>query len=236
MGSLFDRVTEFNDDVFRNIAQRHIEPVDPFDDLGQGDDGLAAVADKAEQRVRQHRGHGAPGVIEPVPYPLNVIAVPFERDTIFATRYSDGSFAVWYGSLDPETTVFETAYHMIRVELAVEGIAEPIIRERVVYQVHCEALLIDLRDKRESFPQLVSEDCSVTHPIGARLKREGHPGVLTPSARCPGDNIAAFNRAILSHPRPHSNLAYVFDPEQFTVTINGLHQSKEITIPGDRWY
>ena len=233
---LFDSLSEFNDDVFRNITERHIETVDVFDDLAEGDETLTDTADLVESRVRRRRGHGEPGVIEPRPIQLNIINVPFERDTIFPTRYSDGSFAAWYGSIEPATTVYETAYHMIRAELALEGVDLPIVRERSIYQVHCDALAIDLRGKQDEFPQLISDSYDFTHQIGARIKQEGHPAAVVPSARCKGDNMVVFNRIVLANPRHHASLQYVFDPEQITVTVHGLPNQPELLVFGHQWF
>jgi hypothetical protein len=235
-GQLYNNLTEFDDDVFRNIAERHTEPVDPFDDLADGDEALAETALRIEHRVRRHRGHGEPGIIEPQPIHLNIINVPFERDTVFPTRYSDGSFAVWYGSIEPETTVYETAYHMIRAELALEGVDRSIIRERSIYHTHCEALAIDLKGKQNEFPQLLSDSYDFTHQIGARLKQEGHPAAIVPSARCQGENMVVFNRIVLSDPRHHASLQYVFDPEKFVVTVHGLPDYPKFVIPGRHWF
>ncbi|BBO80868.1 hypothetical protein DSCO28_14340 [Desulfosarcina ovata subsp. sediminis] len=233
---LYNTLTAFDDDIFRNITERHIEPGDPFDDLTEGEESLADTAHLVEKRVRRHRGHGEPGVIEPLPTHLNIINVPFERDTFFPTRYSDGSFAAWYGSIEPATTVYETAYHMIRAELALEGMDHPVVRERSIYQVHCNALAIDLRGKQDEFPQLISNSYDFTHQIGARLKQEGHPAAVVPSARCKGDNVVVFNRIVLANPRHHTHLQYVFDPEQITVTVHGLPNQSELIVSGHQWF
>ena len=233
---LFDQLAEFQDDVYRNVAERRTQAVDPFDDLAEGDESLSDAAHRAEQRVRQDRTPGEPETVGLGLTYQSIVTRPFERDIIFPTRYSDGSFPVWYGSLDRETTIYETAYHMIRMELAVEGISQPIVRQRSIYQVFCEALLIDLSEKRDLFPQLVSDDYGFTNQIGARLKHEGHPAALFPSARCEGTNIVVFNPIVLSNPRPNSELRYVYDPEQLTVTVEGLQSNPELVISGDRWF
>ncbi len=69
--------------------------------------------------------------------------------------------------------------------------------------MHGTAVLIDLTGKEKKFPGLTGNDYSLTHQIGERLHREGHPGLLAPSARCRGTNLAAFTSAILSDPRHH---------------------------------
>ncbi len=59
------------------------------------------------------------------------------------TRYGNGSYGVWYGALALNTTIHETAFHMVKEESGIEGNTEVIHRERAVYRVRCKALLCD---------------------------------------------------------------------------------------------
>ena len=54
--------------------------------------------------------------------------------------------------------------------------------------------------------------------VGARIHREGHPGLLIPPVRRPdGENLAIFNPVVLSNPRPHCQLTYRLDGDQIAV-------------------
>lgn len=215
---LFDKSIGFDQDVFRNIVSLR-ESVDLFDDLTEGDEALSEVAIEAEMRVKKNLHPAQPGVIHRGFHYNTAIGYPFETEPYISTRYGDGTFGVWYGSLDMETTFYETVFHMIRAELAVEGLSEVVIRERAVYKVHCCAILLDLRGKKKSFPQLVNNDYTFTHSIGKRLHQEGHPGLVSPSARCNGDNVVVFNPTVLSNPTNHCFLIYYFDPRKNEVRI-----------------
>jgi len=215
---LYNKSTGFDQDVFRNIVSLR-ESEDLFDDLSGGDVGLSEVAIEAEMRVKKDLHPAQPGVIFRGFHYNTAIGYPFETEPYIATRYGDGTFGVWYGSLDIETTFFETIFHMIRAEMAVEGLSEIIIRERAVYKVHCCAILLDLCGKEKAFPQLVGNDYTFTHSIAQRLHHEGHPGILAPSARCDGINIAIFNPAVLSNPINNCFLTYYFDPQTMEVKI-----------------
>jgi hypothetical protein len=126
-----------------------------------------------------------------------------------ASRYSDGRFGVWYGADSIKTSVYETVYHWHRKFLNDAGFTqEGIISERKVYLVQCQAALIDLRERVEAYPALVDNDYVFTQAIGARFHREGHPGLITKSARCEGDIYAAFKPHILSKPRITRYLTY----------------------------
>lgn len=216
MDDLFTASRDLNQDVFRNIVSLR-ESVDLYDDLTGGDPDLSSIATAAEGRVKAEL---PPGIINRGFHYTTAITYPFETEPYLVSRYGDGSYGVWYGALDTETTLAETAHHMIRDESNIEGPDEIIIRERAVYAVLCSAILIDLSDKRMSHPGLVAEEYGLTHQIGQRLHREGQPGLLAPSARRrTGINTVVFNPDVLHDPRLRFYLTYRFDPATRSVEI-----------------
>jgi hypothetical protein len=214
--SLFDTTRDFDDDAFRNIVSLR-ESEDLFSDLSGGDGQLSAVAATAEMRVKS----AIPAGIIPRGFHYTTsITYPFEHEPYLRTRYGNGSFGVWYGALALETTIHETAFHMVKEESGIEGNQGPIIRERAVYLVHCRALLLDLTGKTRAFPGLVADDYGLTHQIGERLHQEGHPGLLAPSARhAGGTSLVALTPTVLSAPRSFCYLTYSCDPIQRAVTV-----------------
>lgn len=216
MDDLFDTNRDINGSLYRNIVSLR-ESADLYDDLTEGDTDLHQVAAAAEMRVKQDI---PPGLIDRGFHYTTAIAYPFEHEPYLSSRYGDGSYGVWYGSLETDTTMVETAHHMIQDENNIEGINEIIVRERAVYTVHCHAVVIDLSGKRASHPGLIAEDYGVTQPIGRRLQNEGQPGLLAPSARrAEGINTVIFNPAVLSNPQLFFYLTYRFDPRSQTVEI-----------------
>lgn len=143
------------------------------------------------------------------------------------SRYSDGSFGVWYGADSIETTVHETVHHWRSGFLQDAGFTRPGIRaERKLYRVRCDAALVDLRPAVAHVPALVDPaDYSLTQQIGARLHREGHPGLVSRSARCDGDIHGVLNPAVLSDPRQVCFLTY-------STTDGGVVVERE---PGQVW-
>jgi len=217
--ALFDTTRDFDEDAFRNIVSLR-ESEDLFSDLSDGDGQLSAVAAAAEMRVKS----AIPSGIIPRGFHYTTsITYPFEHEPYLRTRYGNGSFGVWYGALALETTIHETAFHMVKEESGIEDNHGPIIRERAVYLVHCRALLLDLTGKARSFPGLVADDYGVTHQIGERLHQEGHPGLLAPSARhAGGTSLVALTPTVLSDPRSFCYLIYSCDPVRRTVTVERL--------------
>jgi hypothetical protein len=77
-----------------------------------------------------------------------------------------------------------------------------------------------LRPAVASFPALVADDTALTQAIGARLHREGHPGLVSRSARGDGDVYALLNPRVLSDPRPVGSLTY-------RTTVSGVAVERE---------
>jgi len=211
--TLLNRTRDLNDDVFRNIVSLR-ESVDLFDDLTE--DGGTEFAIAAEARVKE----GIPlGLIDRGFYYTTAIEYPFTKEPFLLTRYGNGTFGVWYGALELETTIHETIYHMTKEESRVEGLTGRLKRERAVYLVRARALFIDLVGKEKKFPELVSDDYGFTQQIAERLQKEGHPGLLVPSVRCAGTNLVAFTPSILNDPRVNCYLTYSYDYQSKTVEV-----------------
>lgn len=216
MIKLFDKSNAFDEDVFRNIVSLR-ESRDLFADLSEGDQSASMIAAAAEMRAKERIPQG---LIPRGFHYTTAIDYPFATEPFLSTRFGDGSFGVWYGSLALETSIRETAFHMYRAESAVDGLQEIVIRERAVYKVLCQAVLIDLTGKEVDFPDLLSDDYLFTQGVAKRLNREGHPGLLAPSARHRGGrNLAVFNPEILSNPRNHCYLTYYFDPATRSLNV-----------------
>ena len=204
-------VVDTHGDVRRNIVSLR-ESRNLFDDLS-GDPAEQALAQQVESAVKPLQYHSPTPVIHR-PFEeaewFNAIGWPFQHWQ--SSRYSDGSFGVWYGADSVETTVYETAYHWYHgVLLDAEGYSgESVAIERKVYNVACDALILDLQPSVGKFPALLHKtDYAFTQQVGARLQREGHPALVTPSVRYPeGLGYAVFNDAVLSNPRVNCMLTY----------------------------
>ncbi len=213
---LFDRIIDLDEPIIRNIVSlRYTTSL--FDELTDGDPQLEDVAIAAEMRVKADI---PPGQIERGMHYSTAIAYPFETEPFLSSRYGDGRYGVWYGSMERVTSICETAHHMIWQESNLEDLDEVVIRERAIYAVRCRALLIDLSEKHAAFPDLVSEDYGMTQQTGRRVRQEGHPGLLAPSARRRGGvNAVIFTARVLSAPKFKCYLTYHYDPATKTVDV-----------------
>ncbi|MFC1881940.1 RES family NAD+ phosphorylase [Thermodesulfobacteriota bacterium] len=234
--TLFDKTADYTGQPYRNITTLR-ESEDLFDDLTDGDENASAIAAEAEMRVKDRSVLQDPKIIHRgFDYTRSIIEYPFKNEPYLFTRFGDGTYGVWYGSLEMKTTVFETGFHMIKAERAVEGLDEVVVRERAVYRVKCRAILIDLRGKHKSFPELVAGNYGFTRQIGQRINREGHPGLLAPSSRYNGTNIVIFNPEVLSDPRLHCYLTYFFDPLTLKVRVERTVGRTWLRVDGRKWF
>ncbi|MBI2380103.1 MAG: RES family NAD+ phosphorylase [Gammaproteobacteria bacterium] len=212
---------DFAEDVFRNIVSLK-ESQDLFDDLSSDpkDQQLALAAELACKPAAYGESPLIHRPFEEADY-LSAIQWPFDHWS--QSRYSSGRFGVWYGALDWQTTIHETLFHWRHGFLADCGFdrgTAPVVAERKVYRVRCEALLLDLRRLCKNRPGRFDGDgYQETQAVGARLSQQGHPGLLSRSARCAGDVAVLFTPKVLSSPRPFCFLRYVLEPKTGEVEI-----------------
>jgi hypothetical protein len=221
VNSLFAQLTlaDVHQDVARNIVSLS-ESQDLFDDLTEDPAGWL-LAQRVEDEVKPPPYRSRTPLIDR-PFEdaqwFNAIAWPFKNWQ--ASRFSDGTYGVWYGSDSVETTVYESVYHWYKGLLCDAGFdRQEVIAERKVYWVACGAALLDLRAASNEYPDLLHpSDYSFCQSVGVRIHREGHPGLLTPSVRrSAGENVVVFNPGVLSNPRLNGQLTYRLEGDQVVV-------------------
>lgn len=207
----------FDGDLLRNIKSIRVSQ-DLFDDLADNefDRATAVTASALAKDAAQE-----PCITRPFAYGT-VISYSFDAAPWQETRFSDGRrYGVWYGSLELETTVYETVFHWYR--FVMDSFSEhggEIIGERRVFRAGCDALLIDLRGKEAAFPELRSrKDYGFCQRLGSWLVEQGQNGVLVRSARCEGVNGAIFRQERLSNVRDLCWLTYRTVPGEDSVTV-----------------
>lgn len=212
MDSLFAgiKLADTHEDLYRNIVSLRVTE-HLFDDLSNNPQDWQTAIELELQTQPASYASSTPIIHRPFEEAAWQEAIGFPFRAWSRSRYSDGSYGVWYGSDTLETTIYETVYHWRNSLLADAGFTDPGIKiERRVHQVRCDAALIDLRKLVKQHPKIIDAgDYVFTQQIGARLHREGHPGLVTKSARCTGEVYAIFNPAVLSNPRPSCYLTYI---------------------------
>jgi len=215
MDGVFDGLTldDFNDDIYRNIASLRGSQ-DLYDDLSDSPESWQAATD-LEMTSKPYTYDSAHPIIDR-PFEEaafnEAISYPFENWS--KTRYSDGSFGVWYGADSLKTSIYETVYHWrsVLLEDAGWGDLNGVVGERKVYIVRCNAALLDFVPKLKKHPALIDPAPGgnfLTHQVGARIHHDGHPGLISRSARYEDGLIyAIFKSQVLSDPRQFCYLTY----------------------------
>ena len=215
--------------AFRIIRSR-FPPIDLFEDIADpGDwDALARAEMKTNPRLEQAVGRldlvapehrvGGPGA--------SWVMAPFTHcSTDRPSRFSDGSYGVYYAANTFETAIAETIHHHARFMSAT---AEPPgwtseFRELVGA---VDADLHDLRTDPSFFACLDPDDYAPAQALGAQLRAAGSNGAVYPSVRQPGSEcIGAFQPNVVSIPTQGRHLAYHWDGTR-------VDQLKDVTSGG----
>lgn len=224
--ALLDTSVDFHDDLVRNIPgireSQHL-----FDDLSNDPiDWDIAIAAEREPPAASAL------ITRPFDYGT-VIGYSFESAHWVATRFSAGThYGVWYGSLDVETTVYETAWHWYRFVSDSFGADDrDIVTDRRVFDVRCDALLVDLRGKEAAFPWLVSRSSYAdTQRLGAYVYAQDGNGLVVRSARCDGINAAVLRPQRLSNVRDRCFLTYRLNPRRDTFVAERTPRRKWLAV------
>lgn len=127
------------------------------------------------------------------------------------TRFSDGSWRVFYGALDWETAEAEVGYHVLK---AVERSVHTLFYHRM--ECILDGVGYDLRPQATVWPFLTNPVEAEAYPACQALAREaraaGADGFLARSARrAEGANAPVFNRTALSGPAIVGSAAIIPD-------------------------
>ena len=126
----------------------------------------------------------------------------------YSTRFSDGSFPVFYGALEADTAEAEIRYWHPK--------KSP--RPRTAYYIRfvCDfsGQTKDLKSMRAKWPELTHySDYRFCNALGAEAVVSDLDGLLTPSARRDtGTNLPVFQRRAIDSPVVEARVAVTLDP------------------------
>src|SRR5574337_470785 len=132
------------------------------------------------------------------------------------SRFSDGSWGVYYAAQDFDTALAEVAHHRA---LFLARTAEPAIDVDLrLVTATLDASLHDLRPLRRRDPAVYDPvDYTAGRKLGGRLRAEGSAGVLYHSVRHAGGTCAGvFRPRALSAAKAALHIALHWDGERFT--------------------
>lgn len=177
--------------AYRIVPSRY-PVVGPWDRIAEpGDfDALAAIEARTNPRLRQELGALALTPRErwlTGPGSTPVMAA-FTHLNPEGSRFSDGSFGVFYASRTVETAIHETVFHRERF---LARTREPAMQLQMrSYQVRVACLLHDLRGGYPPMHQ--RDDYSSSQRLAVQLRAANANGLVYDSVRHPGGQCAAL--------------------------------------------
>ncbi|MEW5425218.1 RES family NAD+ phosphorylase [Amorphus sp. 3PC139-8] len=154
----------------------------------------------------------------------SVVMAAFTHLNPNGSRFSDGSYGVYYAAKDLETAVAETRHHR---EAFMRATAEaPIELEMRVYLADLDGTLHDIRRQGGRLSAVYdTADYSAGRALGRELRERGSDGIVYDSVRRRGGTCAAvFRPRLLSNVRQERHLAYVWDGER----ISAIYERREM--------
>ena len=141
---------------------------------------------------------------------------PFRRKS--ATRFSDGSFPVFYCSLEAATAEAETRHRLPRF---IDQSDAPRTVWYSRFACDFNGTVKDLRRKQADWPKLTHDsNYGFCNGLGKEAVEEGLDGLLAPSARRDGGtNLPVFRRGAIDNPGDLTTVAATYDPETRAVTL-----------------
>ena len=113
------------------------------------------------------------------------------------SRFSDGSFPVFYCATEAETAKAEVRHHRT------ESVSDEFSTRYTLFRCDFDGSVKDLRRKKAEWSELTYDtDYRFCNELGFEALKTGLDGLLAPSVRrVGGTNIPVFKRSAISNPR-----------------------------------
>ena len=135
------------------------------------------------------------------------VMAPFTHLNRQGSRFSDGSYGVYYASRQIETAIAESLYHMERFYAATQD--EPHREDMRVLVGSIDADLHDIRRDAQWHAAHHPTDYSQSQALARALREGGSDGIVFGSVRhAGGENIAAFWPDVVAIPVLGKHLKY----------------------------
>lgn len=212
--------------AYRLVPSR-FPPRGLFDRVSRPDDleATLAVESLTNDRLRDEVGDIAlvPADERMVGPGTTPIMAAFTHLNENGSRFSDGTFGVFYAGHSVTTAVQGTVYHRERF-LADSNQSATTVQMRA-YRVSVTGRFRDLRDAGARAAALLApDDYSASQPFGARQREQGSTGIVYPSVRdATGECVAVFRTHALSPATQSAHYGYVWDGQQITDVITLGH-------------
>ncbi|MEX2482770.1 MAG: RES family NAD+ phosphorylase [Gammaproteobacteria bacterium] len=129
------------------------------------------------------------------------------------SRFTDGSYGVYYGAYSIDTAIAETRFHRERFLAMTDE--PPLEIDMRAYASDINADLHDVRGAHKAMPEIYDPDPSRYGPaqaLASRLRGAGSNGIVYDSVRDPGGQcLAIFRPLVLSPVTQGPHFCYVWD-------------------------
>lgn len=201
-------------EAWRLVPSR-FPPQGVFDRIARPEDleALYALESLTNPRLREELGQ-----LQLVPRERRVsgpgtqpVMAAFTHLNPAGSRFSDGSYGVFYAARTLETAVAETMYHRARFMAAT---AEPAMR--IEMRCYRTAIRGRLHDLRRGWTQMLDpDDYGPPQALARRLRAEGSDGVLYPSVRhAGGECVGVFHPDRVAPCVQARHLVYTWDGQR----------------------
>lgn len=150
------------------------------------------------------------------------------------SRFSNGTYGVFYAAQRESTAIAETVYHRERFLRATNEPRREI--DMRVLSVTVKGRLHDLRGMRAIVPDVYREhDYTASQLLGGALRAGGSIGIAYDSVRQPGGKcVGIFRPPALADCREQKHLRYVWDGARIADVLEVRVSEQSLTLP-DGW-
>lgn len=205
--------------AWRVIASRY-PPIDLFEDLGLDPadwDALVAAEELVNPRVREATGNLAlvPDADRIHGPGASYVMASFTHVNRQGSRFSDGSYGVYYAASSLDGAIAETIHHFERIA-ADSGDAQRLEQFRVLVGT-IGATVTDVGAEPDPLRSALLDPASyvASRPYARARRDAGANGIVFPSVRLPtAECVAMFRPRSVGAPVQERHLAYHYDGER----------------------
>jgi hypothetical protein len=202
------------------IIPSRFPPISLFDQVAAPEDleKIVALEAKTNDRIRDEVGDfSRVPAHERISGPnTSVIMASFTHLNPEGSRFSDGTYGVFYAARALQTAIAETMFHRARFMRATNQ--DPIELDMRVYHVRVAGNMHDLRGLQEDFRAEYSRTSyAASQALATQLRAQDSMGITWDSVRHAGGQcVAVFRPRALSHCVEVMQLCYVWDGNAFS--------------------
>ena len=202
------------------IIPSRFPPIQLFERVTNADDLEAVLELESLSNPRLRDEVGEIGLVPPedrVTGPgTSIIMAAFTHLNPEGSRFSDGTYGVFYAANGLDTSIAESKHHRERFMRATgQGHLELDMR---VYLVDLDGSLHDLRGLQSTYPLIYQDgDYAAGQHLAKTMRKGGSDGIAYDSLRrSDGECVAVFRPRLLSNARQERHLCYVWDGQRVT--------------------